>query len=544
MRKYVFRAVVLICMSAFAFGSQAATVMIDPATQESPPAGEMLTVDVKIEDVVGLFGYQFDLAFDNAALKFLSVEEGEFLKADGAGTFALFKPDTAADVNLAGVLGVGVARSGDVPGISGAGTLITITFEVLEAKASTLELQGVMLVGSDALELRSLLFSVDSNVQSYSDSLNADNVPVGLRQEFENNGFSLSENATISIGIIPPTKLGSEWRIIDQNTTYLVTKEQSKLNIYSLFNFENGVVEVPAGIKGDVDDDGAVNSKDAILALRIAVGLMTPTEDQMWAADMNDDGNIKSSDAILILRVAVGLAAPGVDTTADAGRQITVTLAEAHGVAGESITVPVSVDNAHVLAGGDISIGYDGTVLRAVDVSSDHNVLVASNLSEPGMVRIAFANSDSSGNKTVANIRFDILADDTSPLTLRKVELYDPNAVPLTPRCIEKKFSSWAMPPEHSELLQNFPNPLNPGTWIPYQLKDAGEVTIRIYNTAGELVREIDLGYKPAGLYISPDRAAHWDGTSKFGTPVASGVYFYSIQAGDLVAVRKLIVLK
>jgi hypothetical protein len=303
-------------------------------------------------------------------------------------------------------------------------------------------------------------------------------------------------------------------------------------------------VEVPAGIKGDVDGNGTVNSRDAILTLRIAVGLIEPTDDQKWAADVREDGEIKSSDAIVILRMAVGLAAPGVDMARDAGGQITVTLAEAHGVAGGSITVPVKVDNTYGLSGGDISISYDPAVLRAVDVSSDPDVLLVSSFGESGMVRIAFANSHRLSNKTVAKIRFHILADDISPLTVRAVELYNSDALPLISRGIDREFSSWAIPPEHSKLLQNYPNPLNPETWIPYQLKDAGEVTIRIYNTAGELVREIDLGYKPAGLYVSSDRAARWDGANRFGTLVASGVYFYSIQAGDFIAVRKLIVLK
>jgi flagellar hook assembly protein FlgD len=93
-------------------------------------------------------------------------------------------------------------------------------------------------------------------------------------------------------------------------------------------------------------------------------------------------------------------------------------------------------------------------------------------------------------------------------------------------------------------LLQNYPNPFNPETWIPYQLHEASEVVIRIHNVTGELVREIKLGYKPAGLYVSQDRAVHWDGKDKFDMPVASGVYFYSIQAGSFSAVKKLIVLK
>jgi rhodanese-related sulfurtransferase len=63
-----------------------------------------------------------------------------------------------------------------------------------------------------------------------------------------------------------------------------------------------------AGIKGDVNNDGEVRSSDAILTLRIAVGLLEPTEYQKWAADVREDGKIGSDDAILILRTAAGLA--------------------------------------------------------------------------------------------------------------------------------------------------------------------------------------------------------------------------------------------
>ena len=90
----------------------------------------------------------------------------------------------------------------------------------------------------------------------------------------------------------------------------------------------------------------------------------------------------------------------------------------------------------------------------------------------------------------------------------------------------------------------DFPNPFNPETWIPYQLKEGDEVRIRIYNIAGDLMRELELGYKPAGLYVSCDRAAYWDGRNTVGEKISSGVYFYSIQVGDFAAVRKLILLK
>ncbi len=103
---------------------------------------------------------------------------------------------------------------------------------------------------------------------------------------------------------------------------------------------------------GDVNEDGSIRSNDAILTLRIAAGLMEPTEYQKQAADMNGDGEIKANDAIRILREAAGLAAPSKSIIANAGGSITVTLVGGHGVAGESVTVPLNVDNAAELAGG------------------------------------------------------------------------------------------------------------------------------------------------------------------------------------------------
>ena len=310
-------------------------------------------------------------------------------------------------------------------------------------------------------------------------------------------------------------------------------------------NLENGVVKIAqAGIKGDVNNDGRIRSNDALLALRIAAGLMEPTDYQKWAADMNSDGRIRANDALLILRKAAGLAAPDIQPIAAAGETVTVMLRETHGVAGESITVPLNVDNIHDLSGGDIRLCYDSEVLRAVEVTTKHDLVLVSNIAESGVVQIAFATADRMSNKTVAEIRFDILADDVSALTLQRVELYRSDAQLVDSRKIDSQFSSWAIPPEHSALLQNFPNPFNPDTWIPYQLKEGSEVTIRIYSVSGELVRTLELGNKAAGLYVSRDRATRWDGRNKFGALVASGLYFYSIRAGDFSAVRKLIILK
>ena len=93
-------------------------------------------------------------------------------------------------------------------------------------------------------------------------------------------------------------------------------------------------------------------------------------------------------------------------------------------------------------------------------------------------------------------------------------------------------------------LLANFPNPFNPETWIPYHLAKPTEVTITIYAVNGQVVRALALGHQPAGIYQTRSRAAYWDGRNAVGEPVASGVYFYTLTAGDFTATRKMLIQK
>ena len=98
--------------------------------------------------------------------------------------------------------------------------------------------------------------------------------------------------------------------------------------------------------------------------------------------------------------------------------------------------------------------------------------------------------------------------------------------------------------PAESELLPNYPNPFNPETWIPYRLAHPADVTLTIYDAKGAPVRRLNLGYQPAGYYMDRATAAYWDGRAETGEPVASGVYFYSLSAGDYSATRKMLILK
>ena len=97
---------------------------------------------------------------------------------------------------------------------------------------------------------------------------------------------------------------------------------------------------------------------------------------------------------------------------------------------------------------------------------------------------------------------------------------------------------------KRNQLLQNFPNPFNPETWIPFRLANENHVTIQIYSPTGQLVRRLSPGIMPAGDYSSQAQAVYWNGRNQTGEPVSSGVYLYTIHAGDFSATRKLLIRK
>jgi len=101
-----------------------------------------------------------------------------------------------------------------------------------------------------------------------------------------------------------------------------------------------------------------------------------------------------------------------------------------------------------------------------------------------------------------------------------------------------------ALTPKQTLLLPNYPNPFNPETWIPYKLANPSHVQITIYDTRGSVVRQLDLGHQPVGLYQTRSRAAYWDGKNAIGENIVSGVYFYTLRAGDFTATRKMLILK
>jgi hypothetical protein len=88
-------------------------------------------------------------------------------------------------------------------------------------------------------------------------------------------------------------------------------------------------------------------------------------------------------------------------------------------------------------------------------------------------------------------------------------------------------------------LSQNYPNPFNPETRIQYRLPKASPVSLAIYNVRGQSVRRLVNWEQPAGNYVIT-----WNGLDDAGRPVASGIYFCQLVAGEFAEARKMLLLK
>ena len=95
-----------------------------------------------------------------------------------------------------------------------------------------------------------------------------------------------------------------------------------------------------------------------------------------------------------------------------------------------------------------------------------------------------------------------------------------------------------AVPSKYS-LAQSYPNPFNPETAINFSIKQAGKVSLKIYNLQGQLIRSLVDADKLAGSY-----SVIWNGTNDQGVRVSSGTYLYTLKVNGFEATKKLVFMK
>ncbi len=92
---------------------------------------------------------------------------------------------------------------------------------------------------------------------------------------------------------------------------------------------------------------------------------------------------------------------------------------------------------------------------------------------------------------------------------------------------------------EKFSLEQNFPNPFNPITTISFSIAQVENVTLRIYNSRGQVVRTLTNGFLNPGQY-----QVSWDGSDDLGLQLSSGVYLYRLQAGAFSKLKRMVFVR
>ena len=178
------------------------------------------------------------------------------------------------------------------------------------------------------------------------------------------------------------------------------------------------------------------------------------------------------------------------------------------------------------------------------DVNSDGIVDIRDLVSVAAEIGSAAAPTLSKNSVDTSNLTTEHLAQWIQ--FAKQLDTYDPQTqkgIAVLEQLLAAMMSAEVLPKE-TVLLANYPNPFNPETWIPYQLSKPSGVRISIHAADGKLIRVLELGHLPAGRYHSKSRAAYWDGRNGLGESVASGVYFYTLIAGDFTATGKMLIRK
>jgi len=199
---------------------------------------------------------------------------------------------------------------------------------------------------------------------------------------------------------------------------------------------------------------------------------------------------------------------------------------------------------AFVVSGSVDGLGtYDNTPLNVTVKNLSTGATATESADSSGYFAAAWA--DLNRNAVVeAHDKVEVTVKDSSGQIVSGPFVYEVTLEGIRDAVINVRLRLGHIIPEKSALLQNYPNPFNPETWIPYQLRDPASVSIGVYNSAGALIRTLEVGQRDAGIYASRSRAAYWDGRNQVGEEVASGIYFYSITAGEFSATGKMTMKK
>ena len=387
----------------------------------------------------------------------------------------------------------------------------------------------------------------------------ADDVDLYLLQDGERVGFDMDTAIDALIDRNEPNTGIYEWGIErsglykvppgDNYQIELVTSRYGSV-LSPPFSFGTDIAfdfPSPEATPGDFDADGEITLSDALFTLQAALNKRELTLEQKAAADVNNDGDVTLVDALFILQAARG------KRDLSAGVKPVVALEEfgepvvlqgrfepdGEGMIQLALSVPGR--NAGAL---NLELSYDPEKLTWVDFENaeiERAILTEVEIPQPGTLRLMrVATGDGSGD--LGRLRFQ-----ARPLTgggeiqVAAFEYFNEHGQSLPTDARTRFDGRLRVLPTDFALHHNYPNPFNPGTAIHYDLPADGAKTVRlqIYNVLGQTIRTLVAERQEPGFY-----SVHWDGKDDRGASAASGLYFYRLQAGEQVLVRRMMLMR
>ena len=292
---------------------------------------------------------------------------------------------------------------------------------------------------------------------------------------------------------------------------------------------------------GDVNFSDDVDITDLTVLVDFVLGITTPSEDQFRGADINRDGMINIQDIILVVDLIFGtpIARSTGDGSTDAATlSITTSPDEALNLALDctgpvrGLQFTLSKTAADIVLGKPIVMGNNGELLLASNTNAQGEVTYV-------IARIDGQALDLSG-EALLSIPYTVNGQPNKAVEIglnnSKLAGMHGELIPVVERSTVIDFAGL---PTRYALYQNYPNPFNPVTDIKFDLPDAGQVQLVIYNIAGQKIRTLVSDNLEAGFH-----QIRWNGRNEYNESVATGMYFYQLKAGNYHATKKMVILK
>ncbi len=521
------------------------TVSFTPSSVSSPAIGEQLTVSLSITGGANVAGYQATVTFDTTALKYVQSDNGDYLPT---GAFVI-PPKVVGNTVTVAATSLSGASNGD-------GTLATITFEIVAAKPSTLILSDVLL----------------------TDSAGGSSAP-----QVEVTQITEPTPMTNGIGLTLPPDLISEVAFGTNSTYFVLNVQYPTLTGVDDADVSYGNCTITLDLEGVPENSLSGHLLPTLLEyirqVRTGFTILDMAKDFAEQAGLLDVFPDDPQYFIFPLQTAAERSRD-VETESAFEYLVTATtkLIGLIPIVGDAISSGISVGSIEynrVLAINDIlkSTMDPVIVLDAwgflqslvpqwqnpgrPDDGEKYVLIIPKRVKEIKIKveQVYMLKSDQGNVHTVTPYEgtYNLETNVFSAPSKQLMTLSDYPPFQLLPQEVQDflrnyfsepiKRTGWNIPIE-TALFANYPNPLNPETWIPYQLASPADVSIAIYAADGKLVRRLELGHQVVGIYKSRIRAAYWDGKNADGEAVASGLYFYTLIAGEFTATRKMLIRK